>query len=367
MDRGKMIIRTSLIGILANVALAAFKAAVGMLSNSVAIVMDAVNNLSDAMSSLITILGTKLAARQPDRKHPLGYGRIEDLSATVISIIVLYAGVTSLVESVRKILHPEKAEYTAVTLLIIAVAVVVKILLGLYVQKMGKMTDSDALTASGRDAMFDSVISASTLAAAVIFLTTGLSLEAWLGALISVIIVKSGLSMLRDTISTILGERVDKDLSLSIKKTINSFPEVLGTYDLIIHNYGPNMQVGSVHVELPIEMTVAQLDDLEYRIEREVYRKYRVVLTGISVYAVDPHNPEGQRMRNEIREMVGSYKEIVNMHGFHIDMDQKEIRFDIVLKFDAPRQKIHDEVVRRAQKICPNYSIRVNLDFDISD
>ena len=226
MERSSQIIRTSLIGIGANLFLAAFKAAIGVLSNSIAITMDAVNNLSDAMSSLITILGTKLAAKQPDRKHPLGYGRVEDLSATVISVIVLYAGVTSLIESVKKIIHPETADYAAVSLVIIAVAVLVKIVLGLYVQKMGKKTDSDALSASGKDAMFDAVISASTLAAALIYLCSGISLEAWLGSAISLLIVKSGLEMLRDTISKILGERVDKDLALGIKSAISAFPEV---------------------------------------------------------------------------------------------------------------------------------------------
>jgi cation diffusion facilitator family transporter len=371
MERSRQIIRTSLIGIGANLFLAAFKAAIGIFSNSVAILMDAGNNLSDAMSSLITILGTKLAAKQPDRKHPLGYGRVEDLSATVISVIVLYAGVTSLVESVRKILHPETADYAPVSLVIIAVAVLVKILLGLYVQKVGKNTGSDALTASGRDALFDAVISASTLAAALIYLGTGLSLEAWLGAAISLVIVKSGISMLRDTISIILGERVDKDLSLSIKASIKEFPEVLGAYDLIIHNYGPDMQVGSVHIELPVDMTVTQLADLEYRIEKEIYQKYRVVLTGISVYAVDPDNPEGQRLHRSVRKIVEGYPEIVNMHGFHIDQESHEVHFDIVIRLDAcPRnrqQALKEEISRRVKEACPGYGVQINVDYDISD
>ncbi|WP_194611303.1 cation diffusion facilitator family transporter [Clostridium vitabionis] len=371
MERSSQIIRTSLIGIGANLFLAAFKAAIGVLSNSIAITMDAVNNLSDAMSSLITILGTKLAAKQPDRKHPLGYGRVEDLSATVISVIVLYAGVTSLIESVKKIIHPETADYAAVSLVIIAVAVLVKIGLGLYVQKMGKKTDSDALIASGKDAMFDAVISASTLAAALIYLCSEISLEAWLGAAISLLIVKSGVEMLRDTISKILGERVDKDLALGIKSAISAFPEVLGTYDLIIHNYGPNLQVGSVHIELPTDMTVAQLAALEYRIEAEVFDKYRVVLTGISVYAVDPDNPEGQKIHRDIRDIVESYPEIASMHGFYIDLKEKELRFDIVLRLGAgsrERQKeIYADIRRRVEERCPGYHIQINVDYDISD
>ena len=187
-EREKVIVRTSVIGIVVNILLAGFKAFVGILSNSVAVVMDAVNNLSDALSSVITIIGTRLAGKKPDKKHPLGYGRIEYLSAMIISVIVLYAGVTSLVESVKKIIHPETPDYSAVSLLIIAVAVGAKIFLGQFVKKQGEKVKSDSLIASGSDALFDSIISASTLVAALIYLFAGVSLEAWLGTVISVFI-----------------------------------------------------------------------------------------------------------------------------------------------------------------------------------
>ena len=160
MDREKQIIKTSIIGIIANVFLASFKAGVGLLSHSVAVVLDAVNNLSDALSSIITIIGTKLAAKEPDKKHPLGHGRYEYLTAMVISVIVLYAGFTSLIESVKKIISPEKPDYSTISLIIIAVAVLVKIILGTYVKKVGRDVKSDSLIASGTDALFDSIISA---------------------------------------------------------------------------------------------------------------------------------------------------------------------------------------------------------------
>ena len=148
-NRGKVIIRTSIIGILTNVFLAAFKAVIGIVSNSIAVTLDAVNNLSDALSSIITIVGTKLAGKLPDKKHPLGYGRIEYLSAMIISVLVLYAGFTAFTESVKKIIHPETPEYTAVSLIIVAVAVVVKILLGRYVKHVGEKVNSDSLVNSG--------------------------------------------------------------------------------------------------------------------------------------------------------------------------------------------------------------------------
>ncbi|MBP0966117.1 MAG: cation transporter, partial [Oscillospiraceae bacterium] len=214
--REKIIVKTSIIGIIANVFLAAFKAVIGLMTHSIAIVLDAVNNISDAGSSLITIIGTKLAGREPDKKHPFGYGRIEYLSAMVISVIVLYAGITSFVESVKKIISPSTPEYSVASLVIVGVAVVVKIVLGRYVKRVGERVNSDSLVNSGEDATLDSVISASTLVAAIIFMLCGLSLEAWLGAVISLVIIKSGFEMLKDTISQLLGERNDPDLAKSI-------------------------------------------------------------------------------------------------------------------------------------------------------
>ena len=200
MDREKTIVKTGIIGIVTNILLAAFKAFVGLLSNSIAIILDAVNNLSDALSSTITIIGTKLAGKKPDKKHPMGHGRIEYISAAIISMIVLYAGITSLIESVKKIINPVTPEYKTVTLIIVAVAVVVKIVLGTYVKKTGEKVNSDALKASGKDALFDSIISASTLVAAIVFLISGVGIEAYLGAAISVIIIKSGVEMTGDLV-----------------------------------------------------------------------------------------------------------------------------------------------------------------------
>ena len=220
MNRDKVIIRTSIIGILANIFLASFKAVVGILSSSIAIVLDAVNNLSDALSSVITIIGTKLAGKRPDKNHPYGYGRIENLSATLIAVIVLYAGVTSLVESIKKMIHPSVPDYSAAALVIVATAVLVKILLGLYVKKKGESVNSDSLISSGKDALLDSVISASTLVAAAVYLIFNIRTEAWLGAVISLVIIKSGLEMLGDSLSNIIGKRISSELSKEIKQTV---------------------------------------------------------------------------------------------------------------------------------------------------
>ena len=367
-NRDKTIIRTSIIGILVNVLLAAFKAVVGLLSHSIAVVMDAVNNLSDALSSVITILGTKLAGKEPDKKHPLGYGRIEYLSAMIISVIVLYAGVSSLVESVKKILHPEKPDYSATALLIIAVAVVAKIILGSFVKKQGVDVKSDSLVASGSDALHDSIISASTLAAAVIYLFFHISLEAWLGAIISAVIVKSGLDMLRDTVSEILGERIDAETAQSVKDTICQTEGVRGAYDLVINNYGPNRQIGSVHIEVPDTMTVGELDGLEREISKNVFVKHHLILTGISVYSMNMGDKEAVRVETGVRKILEAYPDVLQMHGFFLDKKDKTMKFDIIISYDAQnREQLYKEIMKKVAATFPEYTPQVQLDFDISD
>ena len=245
MDRSSQIIRTSWIGIIANVLLAAFKAGVGLLASSVAIVMDAVNNLSDALSSVITIVGTKLSQRPADRKHPFGFGRIEYFSAIIIAVIVLSAGITSLIESVKKIINPTTPTYTTTTLIVIIVAIVVKLVLGRYVKGQGEKLKSDALIASGSDALFDAIITLATLISAGVMLLWGISLDGILGALISLVIIKAGIEMLASPVNELLGAKISPELLSQIKREVNEHEEVLGVFDIIVHNYGPDVQIGS--------------------------------------------------------------------------------------------------------------------------
>lgn len=366
--RDSQIVKTSVVGIAANVFLAAFKGAVGIIAGSIAVTLDAVNNLSDALSSVITITGTKLAAKSADKKHPFGYGRIEYLSAMIISLIVLYAGITSLTESVKKIFHPEKAEYSTLSLVIIALAVVVKIALGRHFVKVGEKVNSDSLVASGKDATMDSIISASTLVAAFIFIFTGLSLESYLGAVISLFIIKSGIGMLSQTLSEILGERADAKLARDIKSTVLGFQEVSGVYDLVLNNYGPDSYNGSLHIEVPDTFSAGQIDTLTRKITAEVYAKNRVILTAVSVYSVNTKNPEIQAAREKIKSLVFSEPFVLQMHGFYIEENEKKIRFDIVVSFDSPdRFQTCKNVEKKVQDAFPAYKIQIVLDTDFSE
>ena len=367
LDREKTIIRTSIIGIIANVLLAAFKAAVGLISNSIAVTLDAVNNLSDALSSVVTIIGAKLGAKKPDKKHPLGYGRIEYLSSMIVSAIVLYAGITSLVESVKKIIHPEAADYGMVSLIIIAVAIIVKLVLGRYVKKKGEKVNSGALIASGKDASFDAILSASVLASAIVFLVWGISLEAYVGVIISIVIIKAGIEMMIETLNDIIGQRGDAEMSSQIRRLLSEEPEIRGAYDLTLFNYGPDKYYGSVHIELPDTMTVDEVDVLTRKLQIKVYKETGVILTGIGVYSHNTTDEEAIEIRNEIQKVVLAHDWALQMHGFYADTEKKTIRFDVVISFDIDHKEAVEIMQKEVQQMYPDYLIQIIPDIDVTD
>ncbi len=365
-NRGKVIVRTSIIGILTNVALAAFKAAVGILSHSIAVTLDAVNNLSDALSAVITIVGTKLAGKLPDKKHPLGHGRIEYLSAMLVSGIVLYAGITSAVESVKKIIHPEKPDYSILSLVIIAVAVVTKVVLGRYVKAQGEKVNSGSLVASGSDAMNDAILSASVLASALIFKLTGLSLEAWVGIVIAIFIIKAGIEMMTETLDDILGSRANKEVTDEIKKLMLSEPEVRGVYDLVLYNYGPDKNLASVHVELPDTMTSKEIDRLTRTLERKVFKETGVVVAAVGVYSYNTGSDEAARIQKDVRDRVLAHEWAVQLHGFYLEMETKEMSFDVVMSFDISPKEALKTLYEEIGGAYPDYDIQIAADVDIS-
>jgi cation diffusion facilitator family transporter len=363
--REKIIVQTGIIGIIVNLLLAGFKAVIGLVSGSIAIVMDAVNNTSDALSSLISIIGAKLASKEPDRKHPFGYGRIEYLSAMIISLIVLYAGITSFTESVKKIINPTTPDYSTASLVIVFAAVFVKIFLGKYVKGKGEQVNSDSLINSGKDALLDAVISTGTIIAALIFIFTDVSLEAWLGAIISLVIIKSGADMIKETISEILGEPGEISLITNIKKTIAGFPEVSGAYDLVLHNYGPDTYNGSVHIEVPDTLSAEKLDKLTRDITNEIYTKYNVLLTAVGVYSFNTGDERIIAIKEKVKKVVLAQEYVLQMHGFYLDEEEKYMRFDVVVSFDAPsRNAVYEGILHDLKETFPDYDFIVAMDID---
>ncbi len=366
-NREKAIVKTSIVGIATNVLLVAFKAFVGLMSHSIAVILDAVNNLSDALSSVVTIIGAKLGAKQPDRKHPLGYGKIEYLSSMIVAALVLYAGITSIVESVKKIITPEAADYSVVSIVIIAVAIAVKLILGTYVKKQGKKVNSGALVASGSDALFDAILSASVLASAVVYLIWGVSLEAYVGIVIAGFIIKAGVEMMIETLNDIIGKREDAETTKELKQIICAEDAVLGAYDVTLFNYGPNKNYGSVHVELPDTLSVDDVDRITRRIQTDVFQKTGIILTGIGVYSYNTSDDEAAQMRNAVQKAVMAHDWALQMHGFYADTKKKTVRFDVVVSFDVDRKEAMETLHGEISALYPDYAVMIIPDTDVTD
>ena len=367
-NREKTVIKTSLISIISNIILAVFKASVGLLANSIAIISDAVNNLSDALSSIITIIGTKLAGKAPDKKHPYGYGRIEYMTSLIVSVIVLYAGITSLIESVKKLITPENPDYSTITLIILIAAVLVKFILGLYVKKKGKEVNSDSLLASGQDALNDGVLSISVLLSAVIYMIFKVNIEAYVGTLLSVVIIKAGLELIKESVDNMLGTRVESSLSKAIKKDITKEKEVEGAYDLVLNDYGPDKYLGSVHIEVKDTLTVSDIDKISRKITKKISKKYGVMLHTIGVYSVNTKDKNIINTKKEITKIVFAHKGILQMHGFYIDEEEKQISFDIIIDFKINnKEEIYKQIYDEIKEKYKDYKIDITLDIDISD
>ena len=228
--------------------------------------------------------------------------------------------------------------------------------------------NSDSLINSGEDATLDSIISASTLVAALIFMIFGLSLESWLGALISIVIIKSGLEMLKDTISQILGERSDPELARNIKNTVTEFEGVQGAYDLVLNNYGPDAWNGSIHIEVPDTFSADKLDRLIREIQIAVYNKYRVILTAVGVYSVNTKDEKIAAIEKKVRSIVSSHEHVLQMHGFYLNEETSEMRFDVVISFNAAnRRDTYMNIIKDVQNSFPDYKLQVALDTDFSE
>lgn len=367
MNRSQEIIRTSWIGIVTNVLLAGFKAVVGVLASSVAIVMDAVNNLSDALSSVITIIGTKLSQRPADRKHPFGFGRIEYFSAIIIAVIVLSAGITSLIESVKKIFHPTEPEYTTVTLVIIVVAIVVKLVLGQYVKRKGQQLKSDALIASGSDALFDAVITLATLVSAGVMLLWNVSLDGILGALISLVIIKAGIEMLASPVNELLGTSIPAELSKQIIKETSDFEGVHGVYDLILHNYGPDVKIGSLHINVYDTMSAHEIHGLTRKITTYMYEHHGIIMT-VGVYAVATGDNRRAELQSKVMQSLAAHNDIVQVHGFYYSEKDQMLSVDVV-----PDISVHDDaalisqLTEEIQPLVPDMQVVIVVDHNYSE
>lgn len=367
MKRHKDIVKVSLVGVGVNLILVAIKATVGFLSGSVAILSDAMNNFSDAISSIVTIIGTMLARKKPDKEHPYGHGKIEHVTALAIGLIIFGTGISLILDSVEKIINPELADYDFIMLFLIFIGVLAKLWLGLFVKEKGEKLKSEALVASGKDALFDVLVSSATLIGAIFTFAFGITIDGWIGIVISALILRTAIEIVRKNLDYIIGTRIDAELSGRIKKEVAKDKKVLGAYDLVLHQYGPEMIIGSIHIEVNDELTAKEIHILTKEISERVFEKFGVLLT-IGIYASNTGKGGYVEMKKTIQKTVKKYPNVLEMHGFYVDKEKMLISFDLVFDFmEKESEKIVDEIKNEVEEKYPKYRVEIVSDSDFAD
>ena len=366
MNRDKQIIKVSLYWILTNIALVVFKSIVWFFANSIAIVLDAVNNLSDVISSLVTIIWIKLSSKKPDKEHPYWHGRIEYFASIVIAIIILIAWFAAAKESIQKIITPVKTHYTIITIIVVTVAIFVKYFLWTYYKKQWKKLNSWSLTASGADAMNDCLIALSTLIAALISIFFHVWIEWYIWIIISFFIIKTWLEILRDTIKEIIWTRADPELVANLKSKILSYEWVLWVYDIMLHNYWPNKIIWTAHIQVNDDMTAKEIHRLTRNIQIGIYNELWMVIT-IWIYASN-NEWEFWKIQNELNQIIKNYENIIQMHGFYVDDVSNNISFDLIFDFKEEHpDKIVEKIKKEIKTKFPKYTYNVIIDTDVSE
>ena len=370
LDREKEIVKTSVLGIIGNALLVAFKAFVGILAGSVAIIMDAVNNFTDALSSTITIAGTKLSSKRPDKKHPYGYGRIEYLTSTLIAVLILFAGGMAVYESIGSIVdhfqNGTMPSFEIYSIVIVAAAIGVKVAIGLFFRKKGEKIESDALKASGMDALFDSILSTATLVGAIVAKFASFYIEGYLGVAIGLFILKSGFEVLRESLSSMIGDRFEKEYVVAIKQDILKIEGVRGCYDLILNNYGHDRNIGSIHIGVEDHLTAKEIQSIERKIAMLMYEKYNTIMT-VGIYAENPTDPFSRGIFEKVAEVVKKHPTVLQLHGFYAEEESKTLSYDLVVSFDDPDPEGTVNAVKsETEEQLEGYRVFVQYDRDFS-
>ncbi len=333
------------VGICLNVLLFLGKILAGTVSGSIAITADAFNNLSDAGSSVVTLLGFKLAAQEPDRDHPFGHGRMEYISGLVVAMLILLMGVELLKSSVSKILHPEEVSFSILALVILAVSIAVKFYMSLYNRAVGKRIDSAAMLATATDSRSDVLATTAVLASTVVGHFTGLPIDGWCGLVVAVLILKGGFGAAVDTVSPLLGQAPAPELVQEVEQLVLAHKEIVGIHDLVVHDYGPGRLMITLHAEVPADGDMLELHDVVDTVERELAVKMRCVAT----IHMDPvvTDETTTQLRNQVAQLVQTVDPRITIHDFRIvpGPTHTNLVFDAMVPFDLP---LEEKAVERA-------------------
>lgn len=364
MDRMKKVVTVSIVGILVNVALGVIKIIVGNAANSVAVTSDAVNNFADSISSLVTIITMIIVGKGATRKHPFGFGRVEYFSSIIISVLVLFTGGEFMVESIKHIIHPAATNYGNVALVLLVVAILAKIFLGLYTRRQGKKANSPNLVASGQDALSDAILTGVTFVGALLSRFAHWNIDGWIGAIVSIFVLKSGLEILLDVVNKLLGDRPDAELGDMIMKEITATPGIIGAYDLILHNYGPNIFIGNVNVELDEQLSIRDAYEIVKPLSVKIANEYGVFMY-FGFYAVNTTDEKTMEMNRKVKDTLMKEPDVLQVHAFYVEQDKKFMSFDVVLDFNVKDQLAKEKTIRdKVHSLFPDYEVEMVFDKD---
>ena len=350
----------SVVGIFCNVLLFSVKLAIGLILSSLAVTADAFNNLSDAASSIISFVGVKMAGKPADAEHPFGHGRIEYIAALIVSFLVIEVGFTFFKSSISKIMHPEEITFDPVPFIILILSILVKLWMAFFNNKLGKRIDSKVMLAPAADSLGDVITTSATVISIVICHFTSINVDAIAGLIVSGIVIWSGVSIAKDTLEPLIGQRVPSELYQKITDMVESYEGIVGAHDLIVHNYGPNRSMATIHAEVPNDVSIETSHEIIDRIERDAKKELNILLV-IHMDPVEMRDEEVLELRDKTSHIVHALDPELHFHDFRVlkENEQKNLIFDLVVP-DSYTEKDANRVMH--QLIALLHEMEKNVD-----
>ena len=356
----------SIVGILCNVCLFLVKFVVGLLVNSVSVTADAFNNLSDAASSVISFVGVKMAGKPADKEHPFGHGRIEYIAALIVSFLVLEVGFTFLKDSISKIRQPEVLNYQLVSVVILVLSIGMKLWLGIFNRQLGKRIDSKVMMAVFADSMGDVITTSVAILSLVIFRLTGINIDGIVGIGVALVVMWAGVGIARDTLEPLIGEAIDPEEYDKVKRFVERYNGIEGTHDLIIHNYGPNQSMASIHAEVPNDVNIENAHELIDRIERDAVEELGILLV-IHMDPIEMKNEQVMDLRKQVDTVLRELDEACSIHDFRVvnGVGQINLIFDMVVPFgygEEQQEQLRQRLMERLQELDRRYQCVITME-----
>lgn len=356
----------SVVGIFCNVLLFSVKLTIGLILSSLAVTADAFNNLSDAASSIISFIGVKMAGKPADAEHPFGHGRIEYIAALIVSFLVIEVGFTFFKSSISKILHPEEISFDLVPFVILILSILVKLWMAFFNNKLGKRIDSKVMLATAADSLGDVITTSATVLSIIICHFTSINVDAIAGLIVSAIVIWSGISIAKDTLEPLIGERVPAELYQKITDIVESYDGIVGTHDLIVHNYGPNRSMATIHAEVPNDINIDVSHEIIDKIERDVKKDLNILLV-IHMDPVEMRDEEVLSLREKTSRIVHALDPELNFHDFRVlkENEQRNLIFDLVIPdsySEKDANRVMHQLVSLLHEIDENVECIITLD-----